>query len=410
MEPSARRSAESLRVAMVVFARYPFDGRVRREAEALAKSGMDVDVIGLRGPDEPAEEVVDSVRVFRLPVQHARSGGLRYLWEYSSFLLRCSLRLSLLHLRRHYQIIQVHNMPDILVFSALLPRLTGARLLLDLHDPMPEVYMSKYQVAENHWVIRLLRLMEGLSVRMADAVITPNSAFRDLFVSRGCSPSKIRVVMNSADERFFKIPQPSPASISDVQRNGSFVLMYHGTLTRRYGIDKALQAIAAVRGQIPRLSFQVYGEGEYVPHFLKAVEALRLQDVVRYHGNVALETIAQVIPQIDVGLIPNEPSRLWDLAVPTRVFEYLAMGKPAIAPRTQGILDYFDDESLCFFESGNAASLAQAIWSLYRDPERRRRLAEKGTAVCKQYDWLRQSPAFVALVRSLAGEGGPEGR
>jgi glycosyltransferase involved in cell wall biosynthesis len=393
---------------MVVFSHYPQDPRVRREAEALNEAGFSVEVMCLRDQNQEPFETVDAVSVHRLPLQRRRGGKLRYLWEYLAFIVMAFSRLSALHPRHRYQVVHVHNMPDILVASAIIPRLWGAKIILDLHDPMPEAYMAKYHLPDAHPVIRTLRFLERLSIRLAHLVLTPNISFRNLFISRGCPPEKIEVIMNSPQERFFSLDASEPLPRTRVKREG-FVLMYHGTIIERYGLGKALEAIASVRDRIPGLVLQVYGDGDSVESFLKRVTELDMDDIVHYHGRAAPEVIAAAIKSADVGLIPNEHSLHWDLAVPTRLFEYLSLGKPAIVPRTRGILDYFDEQSVCYFESGNAQSLAQAILDAYLQPERMQAVLARGMAINQQYRWKLQAEKLIGLVTGLIGRDAESG-
>ena len=191
------------RIAMVVFAYYPSDGRVRRAAEALVSSSMAVDVISLRGSEERKKEQINGVNVYRINLERKRASKLRYIWQWSYFIAAAFLKLSWLHLSKQYRAIHVHNMPDILVISALVPKLTGARVILDLHDQMPEAYMTKYAMSEFHPVIRVLQFLEKLCTKFADVVITTNISFRELFISRGCPARKIHIIMNSPQEAIF---------------------------------------------------------------------------------------------------------------------------------------------------------------------------------------------------------------
>lgn len=390
----------SKRVAIVVFSYYPADPRPRREAEALCAAGMSVDVICLKDGPEAKKEIVNGVKVYRLPLQRKRAGKLRYLWEYAYFIFLAFCTLCAFCLRKCYSLIHVHNMPDILVMSALFARLAGAKVILDLHDPMPEVYMAKYFLSASHPVIRFLIILERLSIQFSSLVLTPNIAFRDLFISRGCLEEKIHIVMNSPQETIFHPSKKKTRKRGRGDRD-EFVIMYHGTIVERNGLDTALEAIDLIRDQISNLVFHVYGDGDFVRRFLERVEELKLKDVVYYHGHVSLENVAIAIESIDVGVIPNRISPFTNINLPTRIFEYLCMGKPVIAPRSKGILDYFDEESLHFFEPGSADSLAQVILEVYRNPERCCEVLERGISVYYAHRWELQRKHFVELVTSL---------
>ena len=389
------------KLAMVVFAYYPADIRVRREAEALVEMGMSVDVICLKGDSEPKNEIVDGVQIYRLPLQRRRTRKLRYIWEYFCFFTLSFFSLSLLYLRNQYKVIHVHNMPDFLVFSSLLPRLCGSKIILDLHDPMPEVFMAKYNVGINHPIIRFIIKLEKYSIKYSDLVITPNIAFLDLFISRGCPKKKIYLVMNSPQEKFFGKNNNQLSKKNKIDTK-NFVIIYNGAIVERNGIDIALKAIALVRNKIPNIVFNVYGEGDFVNRFLELVGELNLKDIVNYHGQVPLKQIVSSIQSSDLGLIPNKPSIHWEHAVPTRIFEYLSQRVPVIAPRTRGINDYFCEESIFFSEPGDPESIAQVILEVYNNNNDRVRVVlEKGISIYKKYRWKLQRKHFVKIVESL---------
>lgn len=389
-------------VAILVFSYYSEDPRVRREAEALCTSGMSVDVVCLRKSSERNREIINGVHVYRLPIQRKRTGKLRYLWQYTYFGFLAFFAMSVLGLRRRYDLVHVHNMPDFLVFSALIPRVAGAKLILDLHDPMPEVFMTKYCLSESHPVVRFLVMGERLSILFSNLVLTPNIAFRDLFISRGCPKDKIHIVMNSPQETIFQ------TNNKKVKKNGKgkrsqFTIMYHGTISEWKGLNTALKAINLARDQIPNIVFDVYGEGDFVQAFLEYVEELNLKDVVSYHGHVSLENIARAIETKDVGLIPNNSSPFANINLPTRIFEYLCMRKPVIVSRTKGVLDYFYEESLHYVEPGSAESLAERIIEVYKNPSRSRAVLERGIAVYQAHRWEVERQHFVELITDLIG-------
>ena len=388
-----------IKVAAVLFSYYPQDVRPRRESEALVEAGMSVDLICLQRDGQPAEETVNGVKVYRLPLKRTRASRLSYITEYLMFIVRSFLKLSRLHLRNSYDIVHVHNMPDILVFSALLPKLTGSKVILDLHDPMPELFMTKYSVKETQPVIRTLAFMEWLSIRFADLVVTPNIAFRDVFISRGCPEQKISIVMNSPVERIFAREEAKQGADKDKEK---FVLMFHGTIFERHGVDTAVEAIAALKDEIPGIEFRVFGEGDYVQEFLQHIEDHRIQDIVKYHGLVSWEQISKEINSIDVGIIPNKKSPFTDINFPVRIFEYLSMGKPVIAPMTKGVLDYFDEDSIFFFEPGNAKSLCDAIRQVYLNNEKNREVIRKGMSIYERHRWELQRRQFIEQVIALA--------
>ncbi|MBN2326535.1 MAG: glycosyltransferase family 4 protein [Candidatus Omnitrophica bacterium] len=392
-------------IASVVFSYYPADPRVRRESEAMVESGASVDVFCLKQEHESKHETVNGVNVYRIPLQRRRGAKVRYLFEYLAFITMAFFYLAFYTIKsfkNRYAIVHIHNMPDVLVFSSLIPRLLGAKIILDLHDPMPEVFMAKYSWPDRHPAVLFLQYLEKISIRYSHVVLTPNKAFQRLFTSRGCPPGKIHIVMNAPQESIFGSPPSSSSFSPPFSGEKPLQIMYHGTITERNGLGVALEALQILKEEYPKWILHVYGEGDFLETFLKKKSELGLDDHVVYHGYAPAEKIAAALREIDIGLIPNQASVHWDHAFPTRLFEYLSQGKPVIAPRTRGILDYFDEQSLYLFESGDAVSLAEALWKfLNQNDEDRRRMLHRGVETFRQHRWIIQRRILLEVVNSL---------
>ena len=188
---------------MVVFSLYPADPRPRRAAEALLKEGMHVDLICEGDAHSLKRETIDRLQIVRIPVRHYRGGFSSYAYQYAAFISYSAAILAWRSLRGRYDLVYVHNMPDILVMSALVPRLLGAKVILDQHDPMPELMTTIFSMAEKSVGVRVIRSLEKWSMARADLVITVNLACKRIFSERSCSAEKIGVVMNSPDGSIF---------------------------------------------------------------------------------------------------------------------------------------------------------------------------------------------------------------
>ena len=144
---------------------FPFDPRVRRESEALASEGYHIDIISLKGLNEKEFEIYKKMNIYRIPLQKHRGNIIQYIWDYSKFFIYSLIKLSMLIITKRYEIIHIHNMPDFLIFTAIIPKIFGAKLILDLHDPTPEVYMTKYSIGYTHPIIKFLILLEKFCIK-----------------------------------------------------------------------------------------------------------------------------------------------------------------------------------------------------------------------------------------------------
>jgi glycosyltransferase involved in cell wall biosynthesis len=390
------------RAAMVLFSFYPEDPRPRRAAEALVSSGMSVDLICLRETKEDAtREVFNGVDIRRVPVNKRRGGVLGYLYQYSAFLLMSSWIIAIRSLSQRYDLVYVNNMPDFLVLSGLIPKLFGAKVLLDIHDPMPELMMTIFELPKDARSVDLLKFEEKWSIRLADSVVTVNQACARIFAARSCPSKKISVVMNSPDENIFQFRDARP--FSSTQRGSKpFVIMYHGSLVERNGLELAIKAFARVRSTIPNAELRIYGSrNAFLDRMMEMVKNQGMAGSVHYLGPKPLEKIVEAIEDSDVGVIPNLRSIFTELNTPTRIFEYLALGKPVITPRAPGITDYFDDDSLIFFELGDEVDLARKMEFVFNRPEKAIDITRRGQEVHQAHMWQQERLKLIGLMTRL---------
>jgi glycosyltransferase involved in cell wall biosynthesis len=386
---------------MIVYNYFPIDPRVRREATALIEAGYKVDVICLCNLGESFFDTFEGIDIYRINISKNRESRSNYIFLYLYFFLKAFLKINKLYLKNRYHIYHFHNMPDFLVFAGIFQKILGKKIVLDLHDPMPEVFISKYLNKTSNLIIKFIVFQEKISIKFADQVITTNIAFRDKFLERGCPANKISIVMNTPQETVFNIGQKTSPDVKDQNK---FVVMYHGAILERHGLDDAVKALNYLIGKIPDLYFWVFGQGEFTDKFLNEVEKFELQKVVQFKGLVSLEEIARTIPVINLGLIPNKLNEFTNINFPTRIFEYIYFKKPVIVPRTIGISDYFNDESIYFFEPGKVKHLAEVILNVYKNYPNREEIVERGYSVYRNFTWARQKSVLVNLMEKLVNK------
>ena len=400
-----RRRLCGKRAAVLLFSHYPADPRPRRAAEALAAQGANIDLICLRdGDGEPAHETYGNINVRRVRLKRHRGGKLGYVAQYAAFVLASFFYLGRRSLTRHYDLVHVHNMPDVLVFSAIVPKLLGAKIILDLHDPMPELMQTIFKLPEDSFSVAMLKRLEKWSIRFADLVLTVNLACKKIYSSRSCEARKITVVINSPDDDVFRLQRTDARNGNGKNGNGSdpFVILYHGSLVHRNGFDLALESLEKVNKTIPSVRLKVCGERTaFFEEVMKSAQQRGLDRNVDYLGPCNLNEIVEAIEDCNLGIIPNHRNIFTEINTPTRIFEYLALAKPVIAPKTRGIQDYFGDDDLIFFELGDAGDLARKIAFAYSHPGYVAETVKRGQAVYLSHTWSRERLTLLNSISEL---------
>ncbi len=388
---------------MIVHAYYPLgETRVERQAQALLLQGIEVDIICLRLPHEPLLENVDGVRVHRLPVRRHKSvkrSSIAQLFEYLAFFALAFIRLIRLNRQRRYSVVQVHSPPDFLVFVALICKLTDAKVILDLHDLMPEFSAERFQQSLDSLVVRLMCWQEWLACYCADHVITVTELWRQRLIDRGQPANKVSVVMNVPDNRIFHrdVTKHTP------RENNRFCLIYHGIMGHRHGLDLALRAINLVRQNAPDVHLTLHGGGESLGALIKLANELGLQDHVQFDSHfVETAELAKLLKDADLAVIPYRNDVFTSEILPTKLMEYAALGIPVIAARTKAIESYFDDTMVEFFTPGSVDELAGCIMRLHNDRARLAQLAQGIQKFNQRYNWKKLGAEYVALVEQLS--------
>lgn len=401
--PSGRRAK---RVCMITHSFYETDNRVTRYAESLVARGDTVDVLALRrSAPTPAEEKISGVTVRRIQDRFGKTERSRfaYLWPLIRFLWRSTWWVTRQHLRRPFDVLHVHNMPDFLVFAAWFPRLTGAKVILDIHDIVPEFYTTKFSGGKPSTTTTLLRAIERWSARQADHVIISNHLWFEKYAVRTGTTDRCSVFINNVDTRVFS---PRPRSRFDEK----FLILFPGGLQWHQGLDIALRAFKIVAAEVPQAEFHIYGDGNMKPSLIALAADLGFSGRVKFFEPVRVREIANVMVNADLGVVPKRADSFGNEAYSTKIMEFMSLGVPVVVSKTKIDQYYFDDSLVRFFESGQVGELAAAILDLFHDAEKRERLVHNALAYAERHSWKRRQTDYLNLVDELVETGSARDR
>ncbi len=392
----------ALRVCAIAHDYYPFDALVRRTAESAAKAGYESHVICLMEPGQAKYEVCDGVHVHRVPMKRGYGRALPLtLLEWFTFTVRAGAKVTRLHFKQKFDVIHVHNMPDFLVFSTIVPKLFGAKIVLEVQDTSPELMAAKAHGRLRAPVVRVATWQEQISTAFADHVITVGWPFEELLLERGVPASKLTNIINSADPSIFRPDQRTDPFMGPVSEARPLILMYHGTVAERNGLDTAMRAFAKARATVPYLQFDIKGVGEGMPALERLAHELAVDDHVVFSDPCPSEELGAVVSHGDVGIIPYRSDGFMDLVLPTKAYEFAFMRRPMIASDTPAIRSMFRPESIVLCEPSNVDSFAEAIVDLYQHPEKRAELVANAERDYTPFRWELISERYQQLLTSL---------
>lgn len=386
-----------MNIALVVYSHYSRDARVRRYAESLAREKHRVDVICLPEEYSPKEK---NINLVKFPFNRSRRGRIWYIIEYFLFFIYSFLILSIKNIFLGFRLIHINNMPDFLVFTAVIPKLLGTKVILDMHDPMPELYRLKFHVGENNFFVRLLKFMEKSSLHFAHKVLTANPEFKRIFLSRDdIEEDKIAVIFNCPDTRIFN-PHQKQSKTSNY-----FTLLYMGTVDERFGLDIAIEAIPSLIRRIPILRFiiipKIDDEGKYFQRLRRLVKEKNLGNCVIFKKPQPLEAIAEELQQADIGVVLAKNGVFTDNIFPVKLLEFIQMNIPVVATKTKILSKYLKNDDIYFLTDNTPEEFAKAILTLYTNPKLRKTLGRNAGKYLSEYNWEKERKKYLSLVTDL---------
>ena len=385
-------------ILMIAYTNYETDPRVIRAAEAAVEAGFEVDFLALRRQGQPALELCRGVNIIRLPQERYRGRSrLGYVLAYAAFFWRCFAASTRRFITRRYRVIHVNNMPDILVFSVVIPRMLGAKVILDIHDPMPETFGSKYPGSSTGALYKGLLLMERLSVAFANRTVTVNDPVRDkMVVNHEYRPDAIDVVANFADDQLFK-PMPYPAI------EGRLRFVFHGTILERYGLRTLVSAVAQAKHK-DKIQVRLIGEGDFSAELKRLIKDHDLEGVIEFVNRVyPLHEIPTVLSDCHVGLVPLDVTPISDVALPLKLLEYTGLGLPSVTVDSTAISYYFRPDECVLYPPGDARALAGILDDHATNPGWLKGYRQRLVAARERMSWSREKQKYVAMLQQLAG-------
>lgn len=386
------------KICMLAYTVYELDNRVRRYAEALTRRGDQVDIIALSGVHTRQDlQEINGVTVYQ--IQHRdynETSKWTYAWRLLRFLAKSSSVLTRLHRRNRYNLVHVHNMPDFLVFAAWYPKWTGTKLILDIHDIMPELFANKFKSDLMQGYLSLLTTIERVSAAFSDHVIVSNHLWLEKLVDRSVVKEKCSVFVNHVDPAIFY-------RRARTRQDQRFIMVFPGSLQWHQGLDIAIEAFVELKGRIPNAEFHIYSGagGDKRTELRDLSERLGVSSSVKLFQGVPLDQIPNVIVDADLGVVPKRADSFGNEAYSTKIMEFMSQGVPVVASRTKIDSFYFEEGIVHFFNSGDKHALAAAILDVSNDEELRKTLIKRGYEYAQANSWDHKKQEYLDLVDRL---------
>jgi len=362
---------------------------VRETCRSLQEAGHEVFLVAAsRGSDVAEHRNIEIVEVRPIALRWLGS-DFRH-WLYNRRLLRVMRRL----VRQ--------RTPDVLYERYSLYSTAGMHIARRFNLPRileVNALLVEEQIHRIHFP-QLATWVENRTVRSAPAVIVVSKPLRDAFVRRGVDPGRITIMPMAVDVRRFH-PDVEPADLrSRFHLNGKTIVGYTGTLTAWHGIDLLYDVAERFKALNENICIVVIGgdEGKIAGH-RKRVLSRRLGDYLIFAGSVPYTEVPHYIAAVDIAVVPG--SIEW--ASPAKLFEYQAMGKPAVAPRFVPVADILTDGREGYlFRPNDPDELTDRLLRLHRDAVERLAMGRRARQrVVEQHAWEHNTKRILEMFEKM---------
>lgn len=384
----------------------PMNVRVSNEAETLASEGHEIHFLIEGRRVQPETETVGKVNLLR-GVRMTKMEEIlhRYTFNFTFRDNRWRKAIERFVKERAIEAIQVNDLP-LLREGIAAARRFGLPIVADLHENYPAGlqvwYTNRFKKATIYSCRRWERY-EKEALGEVDAVIVVIEEARDRLEAAGVPREKIIVVPNTVRESM--IEASIDRSVAERYR-GRFVVCYVGGFAPHRGLDVVIRALPGLRAAVPEILLLLVGGGDeiYRRRLEKLARQLRCEGSIEWTGWKPQEAIFSYIDASDVCLVPHARNPHTDTTIPNKLFQYMMRARPVVVSDCAPLRRIVEETgSGLVFEWNSPVAFEDRLLTLYREPERRRRMGEKGrTAVLSRFTWEKTSGPLVELYRELS--------
>lgn len=368
-------------IAHVTTVHWRGDTRIRVKEVASLARGIDVPVALVvqdgKGPEgaDPGPRVVDS---------GPRPPGRLLRMTLGSWRMWRTLR------RLRPTIVHFHD-PE-LIFLGLAMKVSGAKVIYDVHEDVPRQILTK------DWIPGLLRplvagaveVIETVSCRAFDAIVPATPKIAERF------PARTRVVVQNFPIRDELL---TASSVPYMQRRPS--VAYVGDISSARAAYEMVEAMGLLPSDTACI-LELAG-GFSPPDLQRELEERSGWRRVHYHGWAKRPEVANILGQVRAGLVLLHPEPNYTEAYPNKMFEYMAAGLPVVAsdfPLWREIVNGTGAGVLA--DPQDPVAVAKAIQWLLEHPEEAEAMGRRGRqAIEQRFNWKREEEKLLELYRRM---------
>jgi len=367
--------------------------RMTTLAEKLHAEGMDVTVVtafpyyskdfGLEYKNRfVVKEDYNGINVVRTYTSVVRRNTIyRRLITFLSYMVSSAVYSVLA--RKKFDIVISISPPFFTLAAAILvSKIRRIPLVIDIQDLYPDTAIELGKL-KNSLLIKIWRTLERIIYKSASAIVVISQGFKNEIVKKGINPNKVFVISGWVNTDRF-----NPEKVSDQEDalglTGCFVVLFLGSIGYAQGVENIIETAAMVSEQ-DRIKFLFIGGGIEKKRIMQKTRDLKINNVL-FLPPQSFQKIPSFINTSDVCLVHLLERRLYEITIPCKTYEYMAMGKPIImSARGEAASLVRDNNCGIVVKPEHPESLKRAILDIYENPQKDKKLGRNSRIASSKY-------------------------
>jgi glycosyltransferase involved in cell wall biosynthesis len=396
---------------MLLDGSYPQDIRVRKEAEALSQSGIDIRIICRWKKGEVREEIINGVHVVRIGMNYSHSVKGIHDILFSIFFFDFVFYFGLKKYVKNHNVslLHVHDLPLVKTAKMILGK--SGKVVLDMHENYPEM-LEELNYSRKNWYkkwkdrlffnVKRWKIYEKNIITIPSHIIAVVDEMKEKLIREyHLKPEKISVISN-----YEKLSFVTESEKDDFSFDPSiFYLAYVGGISPVRGLETVIDAVDKLKKQGEKIQFLIIGNGNasYLNELKQRTNLLGLNNEVLFLGYKPFKRINYYIEHVNINIIPHVKNEHTDHTIPHKLFQIMLQKAPILVSSCNPLKRFIESNNAGYvFEAGNVTNLQDVMLNMKSNPsEVKNRIENAYQIASTEYNWEKESEKLVTLVKSF---------
>jgi glycosyltransferase involved in cell wall biosynthesis len=293
--------------------------------------------------------------------------------------------LARLAVREDADLYHFHD-PDV-IFTGLLLKLLGRKVVYDVHEDYPKQILSKDWIRPSilrKVISKVFNFVEKFSAGIYDSVVVATPDISSNFPSRKTTIVRNYPVLSLMEHQ---------DSTAEKEANSPPIVIYAGGLSRVRGTRELITSMGVLAGAV-----RLYLLGPWLSEsFRKECQETPGYEYTEYIGSLPLQEVYQYMRMADVGMAVLYPIKNYLTSLPIKAYEYMYTGLPMIMSDFPLWKEVFG-QCAVFVDPHDPEDIADKIRYLLNNPKQADKMVEIGRGLTKnEYNWEKESNSLEEL-------------